>query len=279
MPDGIDVSRWQGSIDWRTVAADRAFAYIKAGGADGGYYADPLWSQNRNQSNGLLPRGAYYFLAPGDGAAQAKHFAGIVGDFSTLELPPALDVEMVGISSDQVEAFMATLESLTPCRWTGPEGTPQVAIIYSGLALAGIFRKSWTRWDLWLAGYYGGPDKRPRIPGPWSAWSIWQWIGEGGRCLGVNGDCDQNIATDEWWNRVRKTPDSGDWLDMASIDDVRNVVREIVQQEMANKDARDKAYHDVLHAAVMGQLAPRTTDAPVLRDLVEQTFNQTKKDS
>lgn len=72
------------------------------------------------------------------------------------------------------------------------------------------------------------------------------------------------------------TPPPGkDWLDMATAAEVEKLVRRIVQEELINKDARDTAFHTVLHDKVMDQLAPVTTDPPVLRQLVEQIHNQT----
>ena len=39
---GIDVSHWQGAIDWTKVkAAGIQFAIIKSGGSDAGFYTDP----------------------------------------------------------------------------------------------------------------------------------------------------------------------------------------------------------------------------------------------
>lgn len=44
---GIDVSHWQGTIDWDKVkAAGIKFAIIKAGGSDAGFYTDSRWEAN-----------------------------------------------------------------------------------------------------------------------------------------------------------------------------------------------------------------------------------------
>jgi lysozyme len=53
---GIDVSHWQGAIDWAKVkAAGIQFAIIKSGGSDAGFYTDPRWEENyRNaKANGI----------------------------------------------------------------------------------------------------------------------------------------------------------------------------------------------------------------------------------
>ena len=44
---GIDVSHWQGTIDWNKVKkAGIEFAIIKAGGSDAGFYTDSKWEAN-----------------------------------------------------------------------------------------------------------------------------------------------------------------------------------------------------------------------------------------
>lgn len=78
---GIDVSHWQGAIDWTKVKASGIqFAIIKAGGSDAGFYTDPRWEENYKgaKDNGIAV-GAYYFVGPGcissaDGKADAERF-------------------------------------------------------------------------------------------------------------------------------------------------------------------------------------------------------------
>ena len=47
MHKGIDVSRWQGEIDFTKVKeAGYDFVIIKAGGSDMGFYTDSCWEKN-----------------------------------------------------------------------------------------------------------------------------------------------------------------------------------------------------------------------------------------
>src|SRR5688572_21982049 len=59
---GIDVSYWQGDIDWNTVSnAGISFAYIKA--TEGGDHVDPKFLQNWYQAKRAgIARGAYHFI-------------------------------------------------------------------------------------------------------------------------------------------------------------------------------------------------------------------------
>jgi lysozyme len=59
---GIDVSRWQGKIDWASVAAaGKQFAFIKA--TEGGDHIDPRFLENwHGAKQAGLVRGAYHFV-------------------------------------------------------------------------------------------------------------------------------------------------------------------------------------------------------------------------
>ena len=59
---GIDISRWQGMIDWQAVkSAGTRFVYIKA--TEGGDHIDPKFLDNWNGAKAAgVPRGAYHFV-------------------------------------------------------------------------------------------------------------------------------------------------------------------------------------------------------------------------
>lgn len=76
---GIDVSHWQGTIDWNAAAADGVeFVFIKA--TEGGDYTDPAFAANwSGSSRAGIRRGAYHFYRPQtDAAAQAQQFLRVV---------------------------------------------------------------------------------------------------------------------------------------------------------------------------------------------------------
>src|ERR1700677_3355012 len=91
---GIDVSHYQGDIDWHAVAASGVkFAYIKA--TEGAAYIDPSFAQNvvGAQAAGVLV-GVYHFLTAGDWLAQASNFLETArAQLSGPILPSALDIE------------------------------------------------------------------------------------------------------------------------------------------------------------------------------------------
>lgn len=188
---GIDVSRYQGKIDWLQVKADkREFVFIKA--TEGQTYTDPNFTANVKGalSAGLLV-GTYHFLKATTAAvakAEAAHYAKSlegVGGAKYFGLPPAMDYENnpSGISKTQInavaKAFLTELERLTGVK----------PIIYTGNSFAGNFDTSLSGYDLWIARYSNTkvPDDQPA----WKTWDIWQYS-EAGKVPGINGNVDLN---------------------------------------------------------------------------------------
>src|SRR5919106_1214014 len=95
---GIDVSKWQGKIDWASVrAAGTQFAFIKA--TEGGDHVDERFLENwHGAQQAGIPRGAYHFVywcRPAH--EQAAWFKRNVPQDPDA-LPPVLDVEWNGQS-------------------------------------------------------------------------------------------------------------------------------------------------------------------------------------
>ena len=96
---GIDVSKYQGEIRWRAVAAANVrFAVIRA--TLGNDYRDPRYAENlaRATAHGLAV-GAYHFAepswAPRDAIREADHFLA-VARVARDDLLPVLDIESSG---------------------------------------------------------------------------------------------------------------------------------------------------------------------------------------
>jgi lysozyme len=186
---GIDVSHWQGNIDWFSVAnSGIAFAFAKA--TEGLTYMDPQFDTNwaNMQAAGII-RGAYHFGHPGsDPIAQADFFLNTVQPVSG-DLQMMLDLEVTdGQTPAQVwnwtQAFIGEIQAQT--------GAP--GIIYTGF----YFWRDRVGNPLnnlncpfFLAAYVSNPD--PYVPPAWSTWSFWQYS-DTGRVPGISG----NVDTDAW---------------------------------------------------------------------------------
>lgn len=97
---GIDVSHWQGVIDWNKVKhAGIEFAIIKVGGSDAGFYKDSAFERNYAGAKAAgLKVGAYYFVGKYctssiDGMADAQRFVKLV-EGKDFDLPLFIDIEV-----------------------------------------------------------------------------------------------------------------------------------------------------------------------------------------
>jgi len=95
----IDVSHWQGNIDFNKVKQSGIKGVIiKAGGSDAGFYTDSQFNNNYlKASSAGLHIGAYYFvgkncLSTEDGKADAQRFINIIKG-KKFDLPVYIDVE------------------------------------------------------------------------------------------------------------------------------------------------------------------------------------------
>lgn len=182
---GIDVSHYQGAIDWAAVAkAGMAFAFIKA--SDGMSGIDPKFPANWSGARAAgLRRGAYHFFrAPQDSERQAQRFLAMLGEEAG-ELPPVLDFEILGdISADQglrgAKRWMDMVEQACgrqPILYTGPT--------FWQTALGGCSQLG--NHQLWIAHYTTSPQ--PILPSAWDEWTFWQYC-EKGAVAGIQGPVD-----------------------------------------------------------------------------------------
>ena len=197
---GVDVSRWQGNINWSKLRAQGAnFAYIKA--TDGGDHLDPMFRKNWNGANEAgLKRGAYHFFYwCRTGAEQAEWFIRNVPK-SANALPPVIDVEYNHQSSckrrpsrelvlKKMKSFMDRLEQhygQRPIIYTAPD-------FYED-NLQGEFGNH----AFWLRSTAAHPKKVY----PDRKWVFWQYSGTG-LSHGVKGEIDLNVFNGDpaSWNR------------------------------------------------------------------------------
>jgi lysozyme len=188
--EGIDVSRYQGTVTWTKVAAAGiTFAYIKA--TEGSDHVDPNFADNwvTSQAAGVR-RGAYHFFAPGDPVdEQAANFSATVAP-GTSDLPPALDLERngqdwsalpLGVRVSSCVKLLKAMEQHTGMRPVVYTNSDTVATIF------GDDPGELAQYPLWVASY----RSTPKLPTGWSGWMAWQYT-EKGVVSGVNGDVDRD---------------------------------------------------------------------------------------
>lgn len=219
-PLGLDVSSWQGSVNWAAVKSNGArFAYVKA--TEGTTYKNPYFGAQIGGATSVgLIRGAYHFAAPSasDGATQAFYFVNNGGGWSAdgITMPPTLDIEdnpyggtnkCYGMSPSQLTTWVRDFTS-TIYRLTNKQ-----AMIYTGYwfwrdCLGNTTEFSSTN-PLWLASYY---TNSPAIPGGWSTYTIWQYANDyadASQTVKATFPGDQNVfnGTMDQLRRLAGTPD------------------------------------------------------------------------
>ena len=192
---GIDVSHWQGTVDWSRVAdAGKAFVFLKA--TEDAWYVDPTYGTNRSgaRSNGLRVD-AYHFARPdasaGDARKEARWFIRHA-DPQPGDLLPVLDIETSGgLDARELTAWsmrwvdeVRRLTGVRPLVYTSPYGW-QVRFDDSA-ALA--------RWGapLWIAHWGVSAPTLPAQDWGGRGWIVWQHSSTG-RVAGIRGDVDLDL--------------------------------------------------------------------------------------
>ena len=186
MLEGIDVSNWQGRIDWRQVRqAGKVFAWLKC--SEGTHYADPTYLPNFQgaKQQGILPC-TYHFARPLDykAEAEAEFFLSVVGGptFAYGEAI-ALDMEPNATGAWLAEwalewlAYVGDRVGFKPLIYSAP-GLMQDYGMIGNTELA--------HYGLWLASWQ---DSLPAAPACWPVVAFWQYT-DTGVCPGIQGACD-----------------------------------------------------------------------------------------
>lgn len=182
---GIDVSSFQGNINWASIASSLDFVYAKA--TEGTYYVNPDFTNQYNGPyNAGLIRGAYHFGIPNNssGQAQADYFIGHGGGWSGdgKTLPGALDIEYnpygaecYGLTQSQMVSWVwnfvdeyAAKEHVFPVIYTTTDWWTTCTGNYGGFGADD---------PLWIANYTasgGGPR-----PNGWGFYTFWQYADSG----------------------------------------------------------------------------------------------------
>lgn len=206
---GIDVSRWQSTIDWNQVVEDGVkYAVIRVSNGTSDIDQEFIANWTNSRQAGIL-RGAYQYFRPGqDPIEQANHMINALraqGDIG--ELPPVIDVEETddqapSVVRAKVRAWIDHVQTELNVR----------PMIYSGRYFWGpsvcggdlSVCRSFAEYPLWHPQYGSNPVDPPQnvegrscpnISDTWTRWDFWQY-GSQGRIQGIgNGrsNVDLNV--------------------------------------------------------------------------------------
>jgi len=210
---GVDVSRYQGHIDWQEIAAqDIQFAFIKA--TEGSGYQDPGFAYNYGQAQeaGLQAAAYHFFSFESPGLTQANNFLQTVplpGDARVRsQLPHVIDLELYGdfrIHKPEAARVLPELHDL-------------VNAIENAYGRKPIFYTTYSAYHYYLKDDFGDCGiwirdlrKKPELPDG-KNWVFWQYC-DRGRLRGFNGKerfIDLNIFNgqqSQWEEYIQKQAD------------------------------------------------------------------------
>lgn len=190
---GIDVSKWNGSIDWNSVKASGAsYAIIRCGyrgSTTGALITDPKFAANISGANAAGIKVGVYFFTQAVNEKEAVEEASMVLDLVRkykISYPIFLDVESSGGRADGIDKGTRTAVCKAFC-----------ATIQNSGYTAGVYaNKTWLNskmdagalgaYKIWLAQYAAAPTYNGR-------YNLWQYSSKGS-VPGISGNVDLNVS-------------------------------------------------------------------------------------
>lgn len=197
MLKGVDVSRYQGQINWDLLKSEVDFAIIKASGGDDGLYQDGLFSRNKSEARRVGILHGFYHFAGGvhSPEEEADHFINTIGGLEQGEII-VLDFEIhIGNAVDFCKRFLDHCKART--------GFPPM--IYMNASTVNGY--DWTPvvagdYGLWIASW-GNNDTTPDADpghGKWPFWALWQYSSTGSlSAIPARVDLDQFNGDHDAW--------------------------------------------------------------------------------
>jgi len=207
---GVDVSKYQGNIDWEAVKdAGVAFAFIKA--TEGGDAADSKFLRNWTAAKAAgIPRGAYHFVywcrQPHEEIGNFESVVPVEAD----ALPPVLDVEATP-TSRTCKRTLYREEVLADMRKMLEEMERHYGkkpIIYSSVDFyqSILHSNALAEYPIWVR----STKYHPTVRYGDRKWTFWQYRSDGS-VPGIPGSVDQNTfhGTQEQWQAWLKEQTRG----------------------------------------------------------------------
>ena len=181
---GIDVSKYQGAINWAAVASSGvSYTFIKVGSTNSGI--DPYFAANVQGAQAAGVRTGVYIYSYATTVEQAIQEAQLVLQWIepyNINFPGAIDIE--DKTQKGLDANTCTAIANAFCTVIAQAGYTPIVYTYTN-----FYKTHFTSalaYDKWIAQYADHND----TPG----WAIWQYTSSG-TIPGVNGRVDMNIAS------------------------------------------------------------------------------------
>lgn len=198
MLKGIDISRWQGTINWPVVSKNVEFAMIKIGGSDDGFYMDGMAQRNVIEARSAGMKIGFYVYLGGAHAVgeEVQHIKNLISQIGGLKPGEIFALDWEERTADEVGYVAGIAKGCIDAGFPPP-------LIY--MSLSRVTGNNWQRLvamncGLWVAAW-GNNDSIPdATPGSdeWPFWAMWQYSSTGS-VPGIAGrvDLDQFNGTAE----------------------------------------------------------------------------------
>lgn len=195
--NGVDVSVYQGNIDWNKVKADGIdFAIIKATqgravNSNAYLFTDRQFANNiTNAHKAGIRCGVYHYLTAKtvkEAQVEAEHFLATIKPYrDKVTLYAAVDVEEKKYLPSNKTLLTQIVDAF--CSYVKADGYKP--IVYTNPDFINYWLNDISQWDLWLALWNGNKEK---VPTSYRNMKIWQWSNSI-RVNGINGSVDGNVG-------------------------------------------------------------------------------------
>lgn len=195
----LDVSRWQGSIDWDAVKRSGKIdgVMLRVLGSKGGKpYLDPYFARNYAECARLgLPVGGYYYTCAVTQRQTEEELAALKTALrgKTFQLPLAIDVEdprLRSLAPAKLSALVAEAAAQLEA-W----GLYAMVYTYTNFADTALDMAALAAYDLWIADYRG---KRPA-----RKHGMWQYTSSG-KIPGIATGVDLSVAYKDYASIIQR---------------------------------------------------------------------------
>lgn len=195
----LDVSKWQGSINWDKVKASGKIdgVMLRVLGSKGGKpYLDPYFARNYAECARLgLPVGGYYYTCAVTQRQMGEELAALKTALrgKTFQLPLAIDVEdprLRSLAPAKLSALVARAAAQLEA-W----GLYAMVYTYTNFADTALDMAALAAYDLWIADYRG---KRPT-----RRHGMWQYTSSG-KIPGIAKGADLSVAYKDYAGIIQR---------------------------------------------------------------------------
>jgi lysozyme len=215
----IDVSEWQGTIDWEKVKPHISGAIIRCGyGSDSEKYDDAQFKRNADECTRLgIPFGVYlysYAKTNDKAKSEAEHVLRLVKPYK-LSFPVYYDLEEAGTEDGAIDRAVIFGDIIEKAGyWCG---------VYANLNWWNNYLKGLERFTKWVAQYNTKCDYKGKYL------DIWQYSSKGS-VPGIKGNVDMNYCYRDFPAEI---------LGKAPVK--KKTIAELVKEVIAGKHGNGKA--------------------------------------